>query len=116
VGTTARQTRVDARDLIVNADLELQDLTSMRTRTDDPAQRESLDRQIVALRKWRDAVQADAAAPPGSPDEARLRADEANLERAMSAGAAAMPQVPSPAPLQRRDTGAGGSESVPPSR
>jgi hypothetical protein len=108
--------RVDARDLMLNADLELQNLSGMRSRADDPAVRDSIDRQMASVRKWRDAVQADSAAPPGSPAEARLAADKANLERAMAAGAAAMPQAPSPPPLQRRDTNAGGGESLPPSR
>jgi hypothetical protein len=115
-GTPARQVRVDARDLILNADAELQNLSSMRARADDAAVRDSIDRQMTSVRKWRDAVQADSTAPPGSPEEARLVADKANLERAIAAGAAAMPQAPSPPPLQRRDSNAGGAESFPPSR
>jgi hypothetical protein len=94
----------------------LQNLSSIRAGADDPAVRDGIDRQMASVRKWRDAVHADSAAAPGSAAEARLAADKANLERAMAAGAAAMPQAPSPAPLIRRDTNAGGGESLPPSR
>jgi hypothetical protein len=110
------QSRADPRELIVSADLELQNLSSIRARTDDPAARVDIDGQIAAIRKWRDAVQVDAMAAPGSPDRARLAADQANLERAMTTGAAAMPQAPSPPPLLRRDTTPGAGGATPPSR
>jgi hypothetical protein len=115
-GAAAAQTRADPRELIVHADVELQNLNSIRARTADPAARVSIDGQIASITKWRDAVQVDAMAPPGSPDRARLDADQANLQRAMVAGAAAMPQAPSPAPLQRRDSTPGAGGGLPPSR
>jgi hypothetical protein len=106
----------EAADFLVTADLELRDLREMRARATDPAVVDSLDRQINAITRWRDAVQVDRAAPEGSPSRARLEADMANLERAMAEGAAAEPQAPSPPPIQRRDTPPAGSEALPPDR
>jgi hypothetical protein len=115
-GARPAQIRADPRELIVNADLQLQTLSSIRAQTNDPTVRVDIDGQIASIRKWRDAVQVDTAAPPGSADSARLDADAANLRRAMTAGAAAMPQAPSPPPLLRRDTTPGAGGAVPPSR
>jgi hypothetical protein len=109
--------RARARELVEAAGVELADLSDIRRAHEgDPAMRAGLDRQIAELERRRDAVLADSSLPSSPPNDARLRVETANLQRALAAGASTLPQAPPVPPIQRRESGPAGSEALPPPR
>jgi hypothetical protein len=107
--------RRQARDLILAADLEMDDLNDMQYHARNDAYRDAVARQIAGIAAWRERVAADVA-PAGSwgADDARLRVDMSNLERAMRAGATTRPQ--SRPTDSGRTFGDYDRESLPPNR
>jgi hypothetical protein len=104
-------------ELVEAAGVELADLGEIRRANEgDPAMRATLDRQIVEIERRRDAVLADGTGPAAQRNDRRLRVEMTNLEHALQAGAATLPQAPPVPPIQRRDRGPAGSEALPPSR
>jgi hypothetical protein len=103
--------RSQARDLVLAANLEMDDLTDIQYHARDDAFRVVVARQIASISSWRERLLVDMA----TTDEGRMRTDMANLERAMRAGGATAPQPPRPAD-NGRPYGGYDRESLPPSR
>jgi hypothetical protein len=109
-------TRQRNRELLAAANLQLGDLESIRARTDEPAQKASIDRQITAIAFWRDTLIADSPSGEPAPDNPLVRRDAANLRHAMQAGAATAPQGPFPPPLAQPVPPLGDDAAGPPFR
>jgi hypothetical protein len=110
------QTPLTARDraeeLVLAAQIQIRDLEDMRAASTDLATSEAVDRQIVTVSRYRDAVLADL----GDPQSTRLDSDVSYLQRAMETASAAHPQAPELPPIERQDTPPGGAEALPPAR
>ncbi|MGA7118606.1 MAG: hypothetical protein WBY94_00840 [Polyangiaceae bacterium] len=104
--------REQAQDLVSAAEIQIRDLEGIRAASTDLSTSESLDRQVVAVSRYRDAVLADL----GDPQSPRLGTDASNLRRAMESAAAAQPQAPDLPPIQRQDRPPGGDIALPPER
>lgn len=105
-----------AREALLAARLEIQDLQQMSKATRDLDEHDVIARQMAAVRMRRDALLAELAASNGRPNDPRVRASVDDLERAMRAAAATRPQAPQTPPLERQPSAPGGYEAYPPSR
>jgi hypothetical protein len=105
-----------ARELVLAAGLQIQDLRDVRAQADTADKKRAIDREIVALSRWRDQVLIDLTVPSGKPDPARLDADSSNLQRQMRAASATQPQAPLVRPIRQPEVPPGGNEAYPPSR
>jgi hypothetical protein len=104
-----------ARDLILAADLEMDDLSDMQYHARNDGFREAVARQIAGIAAWRERLVADVSpADAWGADDKRVRYDMSNLEQAMRAGATTRPQT-RPA-TSGRPFGEYDRESLPPSR
>ena len=104
--------RVRAQELVEAAEIQIRDLEDIRAASTDLATSVAIDRQIVTVSRYRDAVLADL----GEPQSLRLDADASNLRHAMQSAAVAQPQAPDLPPIQREDRPPGGPEALPPAR
>lgn len=80
---------------LVEADREVKELVSIRDRTPDPAARDDIQLQIIELRARTDRLLDDMSIGDGRVHDAAIRADVANLHRAMHADAVTEMQAPS---------------------
>ncbi len=93
-GATSMQRRAPATvqdqgwAALVEADREMKDLASIRDRTPDLGRREDIQLQIIELRARSDRLLDDMSIGDGRVHDTAIRADIANLHRAMHAEAA----------------------------